>query len=137
MALTKLLKRISNKFDKNNLNKTVIDIEHVSGLTDRASEAISGERESLLTKTLSAGAKAALAAGSFASMIAPEITGVVAATAFVGASLYKLYKDSIQKETLKAMAGDGLVPCGKAISNGMSTKIQNVLIQKQQSAKRD
>ena len=135
MALNEFLKKITGRFDENNLGKTVGDIDRVSGLTSNATEAISGERESLLTKTLSAGAKAALAAGALAGMIAPEVTGIIAATAFIGAGLYKLYKESFQKAATNAISNDGLTPVGRPIANGRTAQIQNALMQGQQTVR--
>ena len=119
MGVKDFLTKVSKKFDVNNIQKTKGDIQHIGDLTRDATKAVSGRDDDILEKSLNAGVKAALAASALSAIIMPTISAPVAAATFVGAGLYKFYKESIQSKVLSAIRKDGLTPIGNPISNGL------------------
>ena len=120
MGIKDLLKKVADKFGPEKIDGTLGKVDHISDLTNDVIEAVSGEKSDLLASSLTAGTKAALAAAALAGVIAPAISGPIAASAFLGASLYKLYKGLTQKAACAAIENDGLTPVGKPISNGLT-----------------
>ncbi len=115
MGIKDFFNKIVGKFDSDHIEDTTGKIGRASGLADEAIETVSGKDSDLFVKTLGAGTKMALIAGTLAGIIMPEITGVVAATAFVGTSLYKFYKELTQKAVLSTIQKDGLTSNGNTI----------------------
>ena len=124
MAIKDIFQKITKKFTSENLGKTTADITRFSALTEDATEAVSGKRSDSLTKVLKAGTAAALAAGALTRFVAPALSGPVVATVFLGASLYRYYKENFQKSALTAIKKDGLTPCEKPIANGQEVEKQ-------------
>ena len=135
MGIMDFFNKIAGKFDSDHIENTTGEIKRASNLADETVGAVSGKDADLLSKTLGAGTRAALAAGALTGIIMPEIAGIVAATAFVGTTLYRFYKGITQKAVLSTIQKDGLTPNGNPISNGINNQVQKVSMRNQQITK--